>query len=151
VIWHSNCVFTSNLFSISNRQHNLIYFNFQEFSNLFDNFYELSINMKNYFVVRRRTSNRNIVVRLPKTHGKEDHCCAPFIKLTAKINGWCAYLFVTHGKQAHLVKPSRPTTNNQAHHQRERWDRRSREDRTVQIREDNYINTAPTPPNPTPL
>jgi hypothetical protein len=104
--------------------------------------------MKNYFAVRRRTANRNIDVRLPKTHGKEAHCRAPFVKLTAKKYVCRAPLFVTHGKEAHLAKPSRPTMNNPAHHQRQRWDRRSREDQTVQIRQANYINTAPPPPKP---
>jgi hypothetical protein len=101
--------------------------------------------MKNYFAVCRCTANRNIVVCLPKTHDKEAHCRSPFIKLTTKINVCRAPLFVTHGKQAHLAKSPRPTTNNPAHHQPKCWDRRSREDRTVQIRQDNYINTAPPP------
>jgi hypothetical protein len=77
--------------------------------------------MKNYFVVRRRTANRIIAVRFPKTHGKEAHCHAPFVKLTTKINVCCAPLFVMHDKEAHPAKPSRPTMNNPAHHQRERW------------------------------
>jgi hypothetical protein len=87
--------------------------------------------MKIYFAVRRRTANRNIVGHLPKTHGKEAHCRAPFVKLTTKINVCRAPLFVTHDKEAHLAKPSRPTMNNPAHHQHERWDRRSRKDRMV--------------------
>jgi hypothetical protein len=40
---YSNCVLTSNLFSRSNRQHNYFVLLFEIFSNLFDDFYGLSI------------------------------------------------------------------------------------------------------------
>jgi hypothetical protein len=40
---YSNCVLTSNLFSRSNRKHNYFVLLFEIFSNLFDDFYGLSI------------------------------------------------------------------------------------------------------------
>jgi hypothetical protein len=49
---YSNCVLTSNLFSRSNRKHNYFVLLFEIFSNLFDDFYGLSIITKKYFAVR---------------------------------------------------------------------------------------------------